>query len=155
MGYVIVIKEGVYRFFTSITSNGTTDGEEYYVGGCYGYPDQNLPDMSPYQFKIGNNLYKMNGPYGFVSKSDINKSWDYSKNNGQYVISYKGPSVTLPIYGDYGIKGFTPGKKGSYKCIFTALDGSGKTFTVNFKVTGNGGVNSISPSDVIKTPGFN
>ena len=155
MGYVIIIKDGVYRFYTSITSNATADGEEYSVGGCYGYSDQNMPDLSRYQFKIGGKWYKMNGPYGFVSKSPKDQAWSYKNNNGQYVISVKGTSVTNVIYGDYGIKGFTPGKKGSYKFIFTALDGSGKTFTVDFKVTGDGGVNSISPSDVIKTPAFN
>lgn len=125
MGYAMKSSKGT-KYYNSVNSLSPLEGGEYVVGGCYGYSDQNMPSMS----SLG-----LSGPYGFAQKSSKDfKAWDYSNNNGQYVISVKGPSVTNVIYGNYGIQGFTPGKAGAYKFIFTALDGSNKTFTVNFKV---------------------
>lgn len=144
MGYAMKLTKGA-KYYNSIESLGTIDGDKYAVGGCYGFSQMNMPDMS----QIG-----LSGPYGFTEKSAQKfAAYDYSDNQGQYVLNIKGPSVTFPIYGDYGMKGFTPGKKGSYKFIFTALDGSGKTFTVPFKVTEDQVSNSISVEDLILTPG--
>ncbi len=140
MGYVMKSAKGA-KYYNNITSNGTADGSPYVVGGCYGYSDMNMPSMS----SIG-----LTGPIGFKTKSSKDfTGWDYSVNNGQYVIGVSGPSVTNPIYGDYGICGFTPGKKGNYKFVFTALDGSGKKFTVPFKVTQNQVMQTFSTNEAL------
>ena len=153
MGYVMQTDSGNI-FYTSVRSNGDIDGDPYAVGGCYGYSDMNMPDLSNWRFEYKKKWYKLNGPYGFVSKSPKDMAWDYGTNNGQYVLNVSGPSIIQYIYGDYGVRGYVPGKKGSYKVIFTALDGSGKTFTVPFNVTSDQVGNSISVEDVIKSPGF-
>ncbi len=134
LGYAYQGRRG-YTYYSSIRSNGTSSGEDYMVGGRYGISE--MPDLS----NIG-----LQGPYGFTKTTA--KSWSaylqYARegNNGFYTIAVTGPSVTNVTYSDYGVQSFVPMKKGNYKFIFTSMDGSGKKFTINFKVTADAGSNS-------------
>ena len=76
------------------------------------------------------------GPYAFTRKGNDPIGYDNSSNeSGYYISSVTGPKVDDIVYGDGGVRSFTPGEKGKYKFIFTSLDGSGRTFTININVT--------------------
>ncbi|MCR5688590.1 MAG: hypothetical protein K6G58_11280, partial [Lachnospiraceae bacterium] len=72
-------------------------------------------------------------PLGFyTTPSRGNPSYEsYDLNSGNFVVSVTPDKISHVQYGDYGIKKFTPTKRGKYKVVFSALDGSGKTASID------------------------
>nr|MCR5688386.1 S8 family peptidase [Lachnospiraceae bacterium] len=72
-------------------------------------------------------------PLGFyTTPSKGNPSYEsYDLNSGNFVVSVAPDKISHVQYGDYGIKKFTPTTRGKYKVVFSALDGSGKTASID------------------------
>ena len=102
------------------------------MGVSYGLSE--MPDLSHVHPKGA--MTGLKGPFAFTRKGNDPIGYDNSSNeSGNYITSVTGPKVDNLVYGDGGVRCFTPEKKGKYKFIFTSLDGSGKTFTININVT--------------------
>ena len=158
LGYYAKVADNNYMYFQNINSGGDADGDPYAVGSVYGYADSRMPDFSGWEFEVKKGIYRpLKGPFGFVSETSAKKlayyrddsaKEAYKNNYGIYVLNVKGPGVTNVTYNDFGVRSFVPSKKGNYKFIFTALDGSGKSFTVNFKVTQDNITKSVEPGEI-------
>ncbi len=132
MGYYYRNSKGGCSYVNSVSSRADKEGNAYRVGVSYGLSA--MPDLScvhPKGARTG-----LMGPYAFTRKGNDPIGYDNSSNeSGYYISSVTGPKVDDIVYGDGGVRSFTPGKKGKYKFIFTSLDGSGRTFTININVT--------------------
>ncbi len=98
-----------------------------YVGeenGGYSFGDFSLlPEGS----RLG-----LNGPYVFTEKkaAGYNYSAKLSENKGYYVVSCTNKNMQNAVYDEYGLKSFIPTKKGTYRIVYTMLDGSARKFTL-------------------------
>ena len=132
MGYFYRNSKGSCSFVDSVSSKADAEGNAYRVGVSYGLSE--MPDLSHVHPKGA--MTGLKGPFAFTRKGNDPIGYDNSSNeSGNYITSVTGPKVDNLVYGDGGVRCFTPEKKGKYKFIFTSLDGSGKTFTININVT--------------------
>ncbi len=151
MGYYYRNSNDSCSYVNSISSKADAEGNAYRVGVSYGLSA--MPDLS-HVYKKGA-ATGLKGPFAFTRKGNDPIGYDNSSNeSGNYIASVTGPKVDNLVYGNGGVRCFTPGKKGKYKYIFTSLDGSGKTFTININVTEERIPEEEQENDEFKMIGF-